>query len=98
MEATRAGTLIAAIILAAGLSAQDTPAWWPERLTKAAADTATDIVYHRPLSQFNHPNTGKPMQIASVICLPSGVYYRAVLEGATIRQGTCLKLPEPLLP
>ena len=78
--------------------AQDTPAWWPERLTKAAADTAVDIVYHRPLSQFNHPNTGKPMQIASVVCLPSGVYYRAVLEGATIRQGTCLKLPEPLLP
>lgn len=98
MEAARTGTLIAAFILAAGLSAQDTPAWWPERLTQAAADSAVDIIYHRPLAQFNHPNTGKPMQVASVVCLPSGRYYRAVIPGGAIRQGTCLRMPEPMLP
>jgi hypothetical protein len=55
MEATRTGTLIAAIILAAGLSAQ-TPIWDIKPLPTDSVGLC--LTYMRGFGQYTHPTIG----------------------------------------
>lgn len=98
METARIAAAISLSFAALGARGQDTPRWWPEPLTQQAADTAQSIVYERPLAQYNDPLTGQAKQVAAVKCLPSGLYYRAVVDHAPIPAGACLSLRELPLP
>lgn len=83
-------TTILALLLACSVqaSAQDTPSWWPPPLRLDSIAPGDEFLYERPLANFNHPHTGRPMALIAIRCIRSGAWWRAMVSDDEWRRGS----------
>lgn len=79
--------LAVAIACSAHASAQDTPSWWPPPLRLDSIAPGDEFRYERPLANFNHPHTGRPMALIAIRCIRSGAWWRALISDEDWRRG-----------